>query len=207
MSRLRSIATVRRLSGLALTLAIGFCCEPAAGAADDSCELQLEVFINRAPTHLIGAFTVVGQRIAARRAELEEIGLQPRGNASPDEMIVLDELAGLTYRYEQTSQQIFITAADELRARKRLDASAPPQDKIAVRTDYGGVLNYNLFAASSRPWGAHSFAGSSVTLDARAFAPFGTLSQSGILRSSFDNRKWSIRGHDEAIPVDGTEAR
>jgi len=196
MSWLRSITAGTRLSGLALALALGFCCEPAAGTPNDSCELQLEVFINQAPTHLIGAFTmVVGQRIAARRAELEEIGLRPRGDASPDEMIMLDELAGLTYRYEQASQQIFITAADELRARKRLNASAPAQDEVAVRTDYGGVLNYNLFAATSRPSGVHSFAltGSSATLDARAFAPFGTLSQSGILRSSFDNRFDALR--------------
>jgi outer membrane usher protein len=196
MSWLRSIAAGRPLAGLVLALVLGFFSGRAVAAIGDVCQLQLEVFINQAPTHLIGSFTmVVGRKIAARRAELEEIGLQPRGDASPDEMVVLDELVGLSYRYDEASQQIFITVIDQLRATKKLDASAAPREDVAVRTDYGSVLNYNLFAAGSGQWAPRStaFSGSSAALDARAFSPFGTLSQSGILRSSFDRRFDALR--------------
>ena len=160
------------------------------------CQLQLEVFINDAPTHLIGSFTmVIGGRIAASRAELEEIGLNPQVSASAQDTIVLDELAGLSYRYEEASQQLYIAAPDRLRATKRLDASGAPKDQIALRTDYGAVLNYTLYSAGAAQWEPRSFAfnGSSATLDARAFTPFGTLTQTGILRSAFNNRFDALR--------------
>src|SRR5262249_49220914 len=134
-------------------------------------------------------------KIAVRRAEMQEIGLKPRGYASPDEMIVLDELVGLSYRYDEAKQQLFITVVNELRAAKTLDASAAPKEDIAVRSDYGGVLNYTLYPAGAGNWAprALAFNGSSASLDARAFTPFGTLSQSGILRGSFDNRFNALR--------------
>ena len=138
---------------------------------------------------------VAGGKIAVRRAELEEVGLKPRGYASPDTLIVLDDLVGLSYRYDESKQQLFITVVDELRAAKTIDGSAPPKGEIAVRTDYGGVLNYTLYSAGTAQWTPQSLAfnGSSASLDARAFTPFGTLTQSGILRSSFDNRFDALR--------------
>jgi outer membrane usher protein len=191
MSWLRSTTRQLAVSVLALGLL-----SARATAAGDVCQLQLEVFINQAPTHLIGSFTMVaGGKIAVSRAEMEEIGLKPRGYASPDATIVLDELVGLSYRYDETKQQLFITVIDELRTAKTLAGSAAPKDDIAVRTDYGGVLNYTLYSAGTGEWAPRSLAfnGSSATLDARAFTPFGTLSQSGILRSSFENRFNALR--------------
>ncbi len=138
---------------------------------------------------------VEGGKIAARRAELEEVGLKPRGYASPDVLIVLDDLSGLSYRYDEPSQQLFITVPDELRVTREVDASAPPKEQIAVRTDYGGVLNYTLFTSAGGHWAPKSFvfSGHSASLDARAFSPFGTLSQSAILRNSFNNRFDALR--------------
>ena len=196
MSRLGPITGAAPLAGMMLALALGFLPARAAAAGGDVFALQLEVFINQAPTHLIGSFEMIaGHKIAARRAELEEIGLKPRGHSSADEMIVLDELVGLSYRYEETSQQIFITAVDELRVAKELTASAAPKEQIPVRTDYGGVLNYTLYSAGSGQWapGSVAYGGSSATLDARVFSPFGTLGQTGVLRSSFDNRFDALR--------------
>ena len=86
MSWLRPIAATRWTAGFALAAALGCGCQRADATAGEVCELQLEVFINQAPTHLIGSFTMAaGQKIAARRAELEEIGLKPSGSASPDD--------------------------------------------------------------------------------------------------------------------------
>jgi outer membrane usher protein len=191
-----SIRKTGAIATLAMALALGFYSTRVIAGAADVCELQLEVFLNRTPTHLIGSFTVLaGGRIAARRAELEEIGLKPRGYASPDAMIALDDLSGLAYRYDEPSQQLFITVHDELRATKEVDASAPSREQIAVRADYGGVLNYTLFSSAAGHWTPRSFAfsGHSASLDARAFSPFGTLSQSAILRSSFNSRFDALR--------------
>jgi len=93
MSWLRPITGTSPLAGLMLALALALGLFPARAVAGqgDVCDLQLEVFINQAPTHLIGAFEMLaGRKIAARRAELEEIGLKPHGQTSADEMIVLD---------------------------------------------------------------------------------------------------------------------
>ena len=192
MQWLRSIGAGRSLAGFFLAAALASTSGRAISAAGDVCQLQLEVFINQTPTHLIGAFDLIqGRKIAAKRAELEEIGLKPRGYASPDEIIVLDELVGLSYRYDDAAQRIYISVGDELRMRRELDAAGQPKEQLAARTDYGAVLNYDLYAASaSGQWAPRSFvySGGSATLDGRVFTPFGTLSQTGILRNSFASR-------------------
>jgi outer membrane usher protein len=197
MQWLGSIGAGRSLAGLLLAAALASTSSRALSAEGDVCALQLEVFINQTPTHLIGAFDLIeGRKIAAKRAELEEMGLKPRGYASPDQEIVLDELVGLSYRYDEASQQIFITVADELRIRRELRASGQAKEQIVARADYGAVLNYDLYAAStSGHWTPPSFvySGGSATLDARVFTPFGTLSQTGILRNSFASRFDALR--------------
>jgi outer membrane usher protein len=180
---------------LTLTLALGLAAG-RVGAEEVGQPLQLEVVVNGSPTNLVGSFTMLpDRRIAARRSELKEIGLEPRRHGSPGDLISLDDLNGLTYRYEEATQRIFITAPDELRAVKEYSASSGPREKIPVQRDYGGVLNYNLFAASGRVFngGAFGFQGGSATLDARGFTPFGTLSQSGIVRTSVDNQAEALR--------------
>jgi len=195
MQWLGSIGVRRSFAGLVLAFALAS--SRAISAEGDVCPLQLEVFINQTPTHLIGAFDLIqGSKIAAKRAELEEIGLKPRGYASPDQEIVLDELVGLAYRYDEATQQIFITVTDELRARRELVASGQPKEVIAARTDYGAVLNYDLYAGTtSGEWLPRSYVynGGSATIDGRMFSPFGTLSQTGILRNSFASRFDALR--------------
>ena len=65
MSWLRSVTAGSPLVGFVLALVLGLS-SGRAMAAGDVCELQLEVFINQAPTHLIGSFTMAtGRKIAA----------------------------------------------------------------------------------------------------------------------------------------------
>jgi outer membrane usher protein len=191
----RSFAGNKPLATLALALALGFTTK-CIGASEGVRALQLEVFVNDNPTNLIGSFTLLeGRRISARQAELEELGLKPQGRASPDELIVLDDLPGLTYRYEEQEQRISITTSDELRIRKSYDASGRSEEPIPVRVDYGGVLNYTLFAASTAQLtpGVFAFNGASATLDGRLFTPFGTFSQSAIVRTPLDNSLVPLR--------------
>jgi hypothetical protein len=141
-------------------------------------QLQLEVFINDAPTKLIGSFDAIdGQRLAARRAELKEVGVDP-GNGGATDIVALDEIAGLSYRYDVPGQRLYIIMPDTLRAIQVYEVVPPPDASPVIQAGYGAVLNYNLFAASTGKVSPSSFAfnGVSASLDARAFSPFGTLS-------------------------------
>jgi len=179
-----------------MLFALLICTAERIAAEEVGRQVQLEVFVNDNPTQLIAGFVLLNNKhIAARRQELEEIGLNPRGYASPDQLVALDELPGLAYRYDEPGQRIFITAPDELRVTKEYKVSGKPQESLPVQSDYGSVLNYSLFSsADSRP-SARSFAlnGASATLDARAFTPYGTFSQSGILRASLNDRFEALR--------------
>ena len=196
MLRFRFLPGAGRLQAvLALTVALALTAGPV-GAGEVGQQLHLEVIVNGNPTNLIGSFTMLGdRRIAAQRAELKEIGLEPRQYRSPSDLIILDDVVGLSYVYDEAAQRISITAPEELRAVKDYDATPGTQHKIPVQTDYGAVLNYNLFAASGlQTEGQYlAFNGGSTTLDARAFTPFGTLSQSGIVRTSSDNQAEALR--------------
>ena len=196
MLRFRYLPGAGRLSAvLALTVTLAFTAGDV-GAEQVGHQLQLEVVVNGSPTNLIGSFTLLqDRRIAVQRAELKEIGLEARGYRSSGDLIILDEVVGLSYVYEEATQRISITAPEELRVVKDYDALPGQQQKIPVQSDYGAVLNYNLFAASGMQTEGQylSFNGGSTTLDARAFTPFGTLSQSGIVRTSSDNQAEALR--------------
>jgi len=167
----------RLLALLALVLALGFA--PArAGAGEAGQPMQLEVFLNGNPTQLIGAFVLFDdKRIGALKQELMESGLKPPGNDPPDKLIVLDDIFGLTYRYEEATQRILITAPEELLAPKEFDLSNSPKSVPPMESNYGAVLNYNLFASGASggqnaKWMA--FSGASASFDGRMFTPYGT---------------------------------
>lgn len=192
----RSLLSGERLFAV-LTLVLALCFTAGrVGAEEVGGELQLEVVVNGSPTQLIAAFVMLkDRRIAVRREELEQIGLNPPGNASSDKLIVLDDLPGLSYRYEEAPQRISITAPEELRVRKEYKASNSPQKTIPVQSDYGAVLNYTLFSSDASNPNARLFAfnGASATLDGRAFTPFGTFSQLAILRTSLNDGFQALR--------------
>src|SRR3954470_12325938 len=146
-------------------------------AEDAGRPMQLEVILNGNPTQLIGAFVMLeDQRIAASRRELEELGLNPRGNAAPDKLIVLNDLFGLSYRYEESTQRISLTAPVELLRTKEYDLSNRAESIAPAPANYGAVLNYNLFSSGSGgpQLGPVGFEGASATFDGRFFTPFGT---------------------------------
>src|SRR5713226_6375617 len=70
-------------------------------AAEEPYQLQLEVYINGAPTHLIGSFVrLADRRIAAKRSELAELGIKAPGSGGGDERVIVNDLAGVAYRYD-----------------------------------------------------------------------------------------------------------
>ncbi|MBS0531491.1 MAG: fimbrial biogenesis outer membrane usher protein, partial [Proteobacteria bacterium] len=158
--------------------------------------LQLEVLINGAPTNLIGSFVRDWDgRIGATPAELETIGIRVGRNERQSQVIFLDNLPGIRYHYDMPAQRLLVTATDNRRIPKVYDLRPEQHTKVAPRSDYGAVLNYNVFAASANSTGLprFDFQGASTTLDARVFTPFGIASQSGILRSAPDNDSAFLR--------------
>ena len=158
--------------------------------------MQLEVILNGTPTKLIAAFTMLdGGRLASTRQELEEIGISARGSAPAAELVVLDKLFGLSYRYDEATQRILITVPEELLAVKEYNLRAAPPEMPPLQTGWGGVLNYDVFASGSSALDMKriGFNGVSATLDARAFTPYGTVSQSAILRSTLNERFDALR--------------
>lgn len=152
--------------------------------AEPSRSLQLEVFINDNTTKLVGAFTLLPDgRFAATRAELGEVGLKAPGSDAADEQIVIDDLPGVTYRYDEPAQQIFFTVTDAQRVTRSYDAHAGAEFVAPTRNDYGAVVNYTLFGASSKQLdkAGSVFSGGNASLDARFFSPYGTLTQTGIV--------------------------
>jgi outer membrane usher protein len=197
---------------LALTLVALLPRPSSAAAAEESRQLQLEVYINEAPTRLIGAFTQLpDRRIAARRAELAEVGIKVPGSEGGDELVVIDNLPGVGYRYDEPTQRIFFKLGDAQRVTQTYSLRGSIDSIVPARADFGGVLNYTLFASSSMNlfdsssfafWGAFdsssfAFSGANASLDGRLFGPYGTLNQSAILGST------TTRGLD-ALRLDTT---
>ncbi len=126
------------------------------------------------------------RRMAARRGELTEVGIKVPGFGKADELVVIDDLSDASYRYDEPAQKIFFSLGDDRRVTRSYDARNGPDAVVPARADYGGVLNYTLFAlaASEIKNPAFGFSGANATLDARLFGPHGTLSQSAILGST-----------------------
>jgi len=191
---------------------LGFAVVPAR-AEDAGRPMQLEVILNGTPTKLIGALTMLeGNRLAATRQELLELGLNPRGYASPGDVIVLDQVFGLSYKYDESTQQVHITAPEEQLAIKEYNLRTAPE-LTPAQSDWGGVVNYNFFSSGvsnvdGRPVSINgvplaingiptkftsapmALNGASATFDARVFTPFGTISQSAILRTASLNDRF-----------------
>lgn len=142
--------------------------------------LQLEVFINGDPTNLVASFVQRSDgSIAVAPAELREIGLATPPDAA---VVVLDQMPGIAYSYDEAAQAIHFTVKSEARATNVYDLR---QEKASpeVRTDTGAVLNYSLFGNTDDFMDAagFAFAGASLSLDGRIFSPLGTFSQSAML--------------------------
>jgi len=177
------------VSGVFAPLQIAFGQDMASSAnqavtqASHGRDLQLEVFINGAPTNLIGSFT---QRpdgsLVATPKELIAVGLKPRGAAADgDGLVRLDDIIGISYRIDEATQRLFVTAADQARQPHIINAEPGFAEAVPEpQRSYGGVLNYTLFASSdaSACCNAQAFPGLSAAFDTRVFSPYGTLSQS-----------------------------
>lgn len=147
--------------------------------------LQLEVFINGVPANMISAFVrFTDGKIGAKRSELEELGLRIEVKYLEEDIVLLEDIPTLRYAYVERLQRILIVVGDRSRIPHAFDlhdssaVKAPP-----AQAGWGTVLNYDLLATTGNVVQPQPIwiGGTSLTLDARAFSPYGTLGQSALL--------------------------
>lgn len=166
-------------------------------------ELHLEVIINNQPKKLIGRFKENETGfILADVKELRDIGLKPPQSAKESDVIALNHLQGVTYRYDTALQSLFITADDKAQEAQlyQADLFEGEKEKTIVARDFGAVFNYSLYSSIMRD--SHiqglQFSGVSGTIDSRFFGPLGTVATSYMIGNATTLRR------AETIRLDST---
>jgi outer membrane usher protein len=160
---------------------------PGAGSAateEGARPLQLDISIGGDKVGQVGSFLQLADgSIAAHRSELIEAGVKVPGSGPPDELIVLNELLGDRFKYDEPSQSIAFDLDNNQRVARTFDAIGSGGPTTPVSAAWGSVLNYTLFGSETSGLASRrmTFSGGSASFDARAFSPYGTLSQTGIL--------------------------
>jgi outer membrane usher protein len=173
----------RKSLAVAVFALVGLWAGIAAAATEGAQPLQLDILINGDKTGLLGSFLQLPDgNIAARRSELVEAGVKIPGAGQPDDIVVLKDLLGDKFKYDEPAQSISFDLTDNQRVARTFDAMASAA-QIPVSTSWGSFLNYTLFGSESSGLDPRkaTFSGASASLEARAFTPYGALSQTGIL--------------------------
>lgn len=151
--------------------------------------LQLDVFINSHPVHVLAAFIQSKDgRLRTTRSELEAIGIKPPSGTSE---VYLDQLPNVTFQVNDSSQSIHFLASDEQLLPRDYNMKAENSGQLRAHTDPGAVLNYDLYTAALRSTNNPNvvFQGASANLDARVFSSVGTVSQTGIVSTNSTGNK------------------
>ncbi len=186
---------VRNVLAIAVAAAIALWIGAAAAAIEGAQPLQLDILINGNKTGLLGSFLLLPDgKIAARRSELTEAGIKVPGTGPPDEVVVLNDLLGDKFKYDEPSQSISFDLTDNERVARAFDAMGSAA-AMPVTTSWGSVVNYTLFGSETSGLSSRqaSFNGASASLEARAFSPYGTLIQTGILGTTTTREMTALR--------------
>jgi outer membrane usher protein len=157
--------------------------------------LRLDVFINGAPTHILEPFTWTPPgRLSATRGDLEDIGVKAPGQGGLKDVVFLDELPGIKFAFDEAAQKVDFTLTDSQRLAHVYDARGEIAKPPPTTPSWGALVNYTLYGSLARAApDAGMFSGANVTLDARAFSPFGVLSQTGIVGDTIANDQKYLR--------------
>ncbi|MGP8268530.1 MAG: fimbria/pilus outer membrane usher protein [Terracidiphilus sp.] len=138
-------------------------------------KLLLDVKINGYSTGKIGEFTLRNGKLLARAQELHDLGLRlPAALLStPNLLVALSDLPGVTYSIDQKKQILLITASDSALLPTLLlpEGIGEANGHREIESGTGLTLNYDI--AGTYASGQTSATGS---FDMRAFTPKGILS-------------------------------
>ncbi len=166
-----------------------------AGAAAPT--LLLELRVNGYATGKVGEFSLLDGALAARRGELRDLGFRVPDAAasapgsSADGLVALSSLSGMSWRLDEASQTLYVTADDERLLPTLLSVSGRNADTMQVESGTGATLNYDISTSTVR--GTSSANGA---FDLRAFSPWGVAS-SGLLA-------YAGGGPNSAVRLDST---
>ena len=197
---------LERATGLALVLGVLLGVASAARAqlapidlrlapTPSAVSLRLEVFVNGMPTHLVEPFVLTADRhLLAKPSDLEDIGIKVPGFPDPSKPIDCASLGDVSYRFDQPAQKIDFALKDSSRLAHVYDAHTAATRAGPAQADWGGIVNYSLFGTTTNRLGAFPrFSGANGTIDARAFGPYGELSQSGIVGTMVLSNETTLR--------------
>ncbi len=176
-----------------LLLASGLLGQAALPLRAEPMALYLEVYVNGQSTKLTGAFErYLDGRISTAVSELKELGLKSNGVQIADKKIFLDEVAGLSYRYDEAAQKLYIETNETNRLARNYTAGQKSDRLNIARPGFGMVLNYsvNASAKSGLKTNNAEFEGISSLLNIGGFGPYGVLSSSVLLNSATSGKRF-----------------
>ena len=168
--------------------------EAGQGIMTERRSLRLEVLINGVPTHLVEPFVLTPpDRLAATRRDLRDMGVRMTAGGDAHEVVALDAIAGLSYRFDEPGQRVDIALGDGQREARIYDAGARTS-RLAPQADWGALVNYTLFGTTTDTLGSFPhFSGFNATLDARAFSPVGEIGQTAIVGDTVASARKYLR--------------
>jgi outer membrane usher protein len=146
------------------------------GGAGAGAVLYLEVVINGNETHKLAAFTQVDGKLRAGADTLRQLGF--RLPEAPVASVDLDSLPGVSYRYDESTQRIEITAGEHAIDLDRNVLNAPASAVPKPSASTGFLVNYDLYGTRDDS----SNTGLSTFAEARAFGGFGVVSNTWLSR-------------------------
>ena len=161
-------------------------------------KLLLEVQINGYPTGKIGEFILRNGKLLSRAQELHDLGLRlPAALLStPDLLVALSDLPGVTYSIDQKKQMLVITARDSALVPNLLlpEGLGEAKGERVIESGTGLTLNYDIDGTY-----ASGKASATGSLDMRAFTPKGILSSDWL---AYGGAVTSSSGTNTAIRLD-----
>lgn len=135
--------------------------------------LELSVIVNDYAIDKIGEFTLRKDILLARPSELKDLGLRlpTTAVAGPDGLVSLSTIPGLGWRFDQSTQTLYLTTGVELLLPDILEIAPPLSEMSRIESGLGVTLNYDLMGSS-----VDGVLVGSGMFDLRGFSPWGVVS-------------------------------
>jgi len=156
--------------------------------------LYLEVSINGQPTQTVASFYPLDGKLYADLDDLRQLGLDTAGlehlpglrsirldraRAGEAQLVALEQVPGLHYRYDAARQTIELLAGAQLVRPNQIGSRSGAA--VQASSDTGLVLNYDAFLQSDPQHGANT--NLSLANEERLFSGYGVLVNDGVARA------------------------
>jgi outer membrane usher protein len=149
--------------------------------------LYLEVYINDYSTNLVAEFGRSPDGFYISPDQFQGLGLKiPEWTALADGLVRLDDMAGLSYSFDEAAQILYLNVPHHLLKPQLLDVSGGSQSaEDAEAGDFGAVLNYTFFASYTEEnvFSFRDYSTLSGAFEGRAFSEYGVMTSGMLARS------------------------